>query len=350
MKLNSTTIFILIASASILTACSNDEEKKEEKSHEFVTLQDAERKTFVHKIMAQGNVETEQDVLLSAELGGVITAVDVHEGQKVSKGQVIAQIDASVLASNLAELQTQLEHASYMLNKQKELNDRGVGSEMELESAKTQVEALQASIKSLSTQKGKATITAPFSGVIDQVFAKKGQMTGPGTPIARLVNNDAIDIVASISEKHYANIKIGTDIIVSFPNYSDTTIKLKVDHIGNYIEPTNRTFRIISRVEENDYFLPNMLAEVSITDMMVDSALVIPATAILRDQENNDFVYVATEQDSAYKVKKTIVNVIQRYKGDAYIENQDKIKAGTKLVVGGARGIYEGALVKELSK
>lgn len=347
-------LFLFLSSSLLITtqSCETAEEEVEVAQRPKVNLVKSKRDKFIHKIKVQGNVETDQDVMLSAEMGGLIISVDVKEGQKVSKGQVIAQVDASVLSSNLQELQTQLDYAEYMLKKQEELNKRGVGSEIDLESAKSQVEALKASIQSLSTQRGKATIIAPFTGIIDQVFAKKGQMAGPATPIARLVNNSTIDVVATISEKHFAHVHVGTPIEVTFPNYSDTVIHLKVTSVGNYIDPTNRTFRIKSTINNNTYFLPNMLAEISISDVEVEDGLVIPSQSVLKDQNNEDFVFTAvpytdsTSDDGLFQAKRVNIEVIQRYEGECLIKENAKLKEGEWIVVEGARGIANHEIVR----
>jgi RND family efflux transporter MFP subunit len=343
------TLFILPITL-LLSACGAEEktsEETEETQIALVNIEKVELQSFVHEIRVQGNVETDQDILLSSEMGGLITNVNMKEGQKVSKGQVIASVDASVLSSNMLELNTQLEYAEYMLEKQLELNKRGVGSKFDLEAAQSQVNALKASQNSLSTQQGKATIRAPFSGVVDQVFARQGQMAGPASPIVRLVNNKTVDIVATISEKHLANIEVGTPIQVSFPNYKDTLIDLKVTNVGNYIEPTNRTFRIMSTIKNNKLFLPNMLAEIRITDLAVDNGLVISSKSILKDQDNKDFVYVAKKtEDGLYKVSKVNIVVIAKFEGKALIEQSKNIKPGLMIVVEGAKGITVGDIVR----
>lgn len=346
--------FILAASGTLLLAsCAGETEAtdaKEEVLDQLVVLADVEQKAYTHEIRVQGNVETDQDVTLSAEMGGLITSINVKEGQMVSKGSIIAQVDASVLSSNAQELQTKLEYAKYMLGKQEELQKRGVGSEFDLEAAKSQVNSLNASLRSLNTQRGKAVIRAPFTGVIDQVYAHQGQMAGPSSPIVRLVNNAKIDIVATISEKHFARVKIGTPIRVSFPNYTDTSIALNISNVGNYIEPTNRTFRIMASIPNNKLFLPNMLAEVSITDMNVADGTVIPSRSILKDQNNKDFVYMASSTKAAgkelFKVKKVFVTIISSYEGQTLIEANKDVKKGGQIVVDGARGIADGDNVR----
>ena len=343
----------LLILPGLFTLQSCGEQATEEKDVVYkplVEIEQADIKDFTHQIRVQGNVETDKDVTLSAEMGGLITSIGVKEGDKVRKGDIIAQVDASVLSSNMNELKTQLEYAEYMLDKQQKLVDKGVGSEFDLETAKNQVNSLKASMRSLSTQQGKATIRAPFAGIVDQVFARKGQMAGPSAPLVRLVNNDKVDIIASISEKHFSKVRIGTIMNVSFPNYADTTITLKVNHVGNYIEPTNRTFRIKASIDDNNYFLPNMLAEVSITDLNVKDDLVIPSKSILKDQDNNDYVFVAKKHKKEgdkqlYQVSKVIVNIIERFEGEALIK-QNGIEKGTAVVVKGARGVTDNEIVR----
>lgn len=346
-------IYVMLAGAVFtVPACAPAEETEKEESKQDskpkVEVAEVMETSFEHRIRVQGNVETDEDVLLTAEMGGLITSVKVKEGQKVSKGTVIATVDASVLASNMQELKTQLDYAKYMLEKQEELSKRGVGSEFDLETAKNQVKALENQMASLSTQQGKATIRAPFSGTIDQVYAVKGQMAGPSAPVVRLVNNKEIDVVATISEKHFKSISEGTEMEVRFPNYSDTILMMKVDNVGNYIEPTNRTFRIKSTLKNNDYFLPNMLAEINITDLYVENGIVIPAAAILIDQESNDYVYIVSKNKEGADVSKKVnVEVVERYEGRALIK-KGSIEPGQTVVVKGARGIGDGTEIRTI--
>lgn len=356
MKRQNFTPLILCATLLVgLGSCGEKTEPEDETLvalKPLVTVEQVQKKDFKHQISIQGDVETEQDITLTAEMGGLITTINVKEGQKVTKGQVIAQVDASVLSSNLNELQTQLQFAEYMLKKQEELKSRGVGSEFELETAKNQVNSLKASMKSLNTQRGKSTIKAPFSGVIDQVFARKGQMTGPASPIARLVNNSQIDIVAGVSEKHFSKIKEGTPVEISFPNYSDTVVKLFITNVGNYIEPANRTFRVMTSIDNNTFFLPNMLAEMKITDLKVKEGIVVPSMCVLKDQDNNDYVYVAKVHstdsktgEKLYTATKVIVKVVERYEGEALLKS-GAIDEKDMIVVEGAKGIANKDIVR----
>jgi len=344
-----TIIIILISvllSANSCTTKTSEEDKNEQIIYPLVNLETVTRQDFKHEIVVQGNIETDKDVLLTAEMGGLLTAILVKDGQHINKGQVIATIDAAVLSSNVAELESQLEYAQYMLSKQEELNERGVGSEFDLKAAKNQVNALKSKMNSLNTQKGKASIRAPFSGIVDNVFARKGQMASPQSPLIRLVNNKSVDIVATLSEKHIANIKVGTPIKVSFPNYMDTSINLAVTNVGNYIEPVNRTFRIMSAINNNSFLIPNMLAEVSIVDFQRKDAIVISSKSIFKDQDNMDYVFVAKKSGENYVVEKVNVIVLNKFHGTSLIKEDNAINAMDLVVTEGARGIAVGDTVR----
>lgn len=368
-------IFGTLILATLLTACSEDSKLSQLKTKKnklraeltevqdqitaleagltegvipLVTLADVQTKTFVHKITVQGNVETDEDVLLNAEMGGTIMQVLVKEGQRVSQGQVLVTLDASILSSNMQELETQLQYAQYMLEKQEELKKRGVGSEFDYKTAKNQVDGLKSKMKSLGTQRGKSTIKAPFSGVIDKIYAKNGQLAGSQAPLMRLVNNKEVNFTADISEKHLRNIEVGTPLTIRFPNFKDTAVNTSITSVGNYIDPTNRTFRVLSNLKNNKIFLPNMLAELEITDITAPNATVVPSKAVLKAQDNSDYVFVAKKDAKGnYTLSKVAVKVIEKFNGEAMIELvSGSLKAGEKVVVDGARGITEKDIVR----
>ena len=313
----------------------------------LVSLAKLSEKKFIHKIKVQGNIETDQDAVLNAEFGGLVSKIHVEEGDRVQAGQTLVSLDAEMMSASIKELQTQLDYAKYLLEKQEALKERGVGSEFDLKGAQNQVNSLKSKLASLELQRSKATITAPFSGVIDQIFAKEGQMASPQSMVLRIVNTSEMTVSADISEKHMKNIKVGSMIEVSFPNYKDTTLSLKVASVSKYINPTNRTFRITAKLNNNNVFVPNMLAEINLTDTDVEQALVIPSISILKDYNNNDYVFIASRlKNNEYALKKVFVNELEKYNGESMVEFKDKVNIGSQVVVDGIKGITEADIVR----
>jgi multidrug efflux pump subunit AcrA (membrane-fusion protein) len=161
------------------------------------------------------------------------------------------------------------------------------------------------------------------------------------SPLMRIVNNDEVRISANISEHYYTKIKEGTPAKAFIPTLNDT-LDLTITSIGNYIHPTNRTFRIQANVKDNKLLLPNMLAELHVTDLKIDTAVIVPAEAILKSQENEDYVFVLKAKDNAFDVEKIIVKVISKHNGQAAIEPiTRKLSEGEQVVIEGGRGITD---------
>lgn len=316
----------------------------------IVTSTVIEKRDFQHKIELQGEVETDQNILINSEAAGVIRSIRVKEGRRVSKGQTLITIDAEILQNSIEEVETGLEMANYMYEKQLSLNEQGLGTEIELEQAKNQKKSLESSLKTLQSQKGKAIVRAPFSGVIDEIFTHVGEMASPQAPLIRLVNNKNVKIVASVSENYLGHVKIGTPVDIHFPNQPDKVITSNVSYLGNFIDPVNRTFRIHVKMDNNSTFLPNQLAKIKITDLNLDSALVVNTQAILQDTENNNYVYKMTAEDgqSMFKLKKVYVTIIKSYQNESAITavTEGELTANTRLVLAGGKGVTESDIVK----
>ncbi|RYM32346.1 efflux RND transporter periplasmic adaptor subunit [Brumimicrobium glaciale] len=312
----------------------------------FVESMAAEVGVFKHKITVQGDIETDKQAMIVAEASGLIKSILVKEGQKVSKGQVLARIDTEILASNIKELQTQLDFAEYNLEKQNQLVSRGVGTEFELKSAKNQVAGLRSQLNTVQTQSAKTIVRAPYSGVVDEIVTHEGEMATAQSPILRLVNNQEMRVTGNISEHYFRTVKEGTNVEVFVPTLKDTFL-LQISSVGNYINPTNRTFRVKADIKDNNMLLPNMLAEMHITDLVLDSAIIVPSVALLKTQQNESYIFVLKKDGDNYKASQVMVDLISQYQGKAAVSVLSKeIKAGDLIVSAGGRGISDGDVVR----
>jgi len=314
----------------------------------LVRSNDARVGGYIHQVIVQGEVTSDKTVMINAEANGMLESISVREGETVRKGQILARIDTDILSSNIAEVKTRLEFAEYNYEKQKELFDRGVGTEFELEQASNQLSTLKSQLSTLQTQRSKAVVRAPFSGIVDDIMMNAGEMTNMQSPLMRLVNNKVVEVSADISEHYYTKIKKGTKAKAYFPTLDDT-LDLTISSVGNYIHPTNRTFRVKALVEDNELLLPNMLAEMLITDLTLDSALVVPAKGLLKSQKNEDYIFALYKEGENWKAKEILVKVISRHEGEAAIQTiNDDLKDGTMVVTDGGRGITDGDIVRIL--
>lgn len=265
---------------------------------------------FKNPFQVQGLVESDQNVLISPEVPGNLVKVFVKEGQKVSKGQIIASIDGSVASSQIGELENALSLAKINFEKQDKLWKQNIGSEMQYLTAKNQYENLQKSIGTAKSQLGKYTLRSPINGTVDEVMANAGELVGGMTsgPVARIVNLSDVKIKANVSERYLSQIKVGQTVKVKYPSLG-VEFEEKVSAIGNVIDVNNRTFAVYVKPTKNASVLkPNLLALITAYDFVESDVISIP-TKLVRNDGKNDFVYAIKEQGDKRIVEKRIIEI-----------------------------------------
>lgn len=296
---------------------------------------------FTHRFSVQGNVETDRNALLTAEFGGRIEDVLVREGEQVTEGQALVKVDTDVIERSMAELNTQLELAMVVFERQQRLWDQKIGSEIEYLQAKTQLESLQRSMETLNEQKDMAVIRAPFAGVVDRCLAKTGEFAAPGAPLVRIVNLSDMKVRAMVSDHYAGRINKGmpATVIVSGVDTIETT----VGRVGQFINPANRTLEITLPLPEGTSFLPNMFASVWLEDLNLDSALVLPSSLIQQDINGDDFVFVAAGNGSDRTVEKHVLEMGMGSGNVMLVESG--LEFGQNVISKGATRVVAGQLV-----
>lgn len=299
-----------------------------------VTSLKAEVKDFNHFIEVQGTVKADQTIELHAEMGGTVTALLVKEGDAVSKGQILATLDSEVIDNSVLQLETQLALATTTFERQARLWEQNIGSEIQYLQAKAQKEGLENSMKSLKAQARKMKIIAPFSGIIDQVFAKTGELTSSQMPFLRLVNLSAVYVESEVTETYLKAIKKGTEVLLNFRSIG-TSVKASISQVGNFINPNNRSFKTRIDLENpNNELKANLLADIKINDFKA-TGIVIPSRLVQKDSNDKAFVYTIEPNGSSHKVVKTYITETMNYNNLSFIS--EGLLSTSVLVDKGAR-------------
>ncbi|WP_349352417.1 MULTISPECIES: efflux RND transporter periplasmic adaptor subunit [unclassified Flagellimonas] len=312
----------------------------------LVSALTVEPQQFQHYLELQGDVMTDQNVLVYPEMAGTLYRVYVKEGQRVSKGQLLASIDDGGLSSQLAQLRTQAELAKTTFERQKRLWEQNIGSEIQYLQAKTQYEAQQSAVKQLESQVGKSSIRAPFSGIVDDIIKDQGTVVspGPGSEIFRIVNLSDMYIDVEVPESHLPNVTVGKEAEVYFPVLGES-ITTKVRQTGNFINPSNRSFSAeIPVPNKTGNVKPNLTAKVKINDYTNENAILIPQSVVSENAEGEQYVYLIAEENGEVMAKKSIITP-GRTQGD-YLEVLEGISSGSQVIVEGARRVRDGQKVQ----
>jgi len=317
------------------------------KRNPLVTTITLENKEFIHYLELQGDVQTKQNLLIYPEMPGTLKQVFVKEGQKVSKGDILAKIDDGGIAQQVAQLEVTTELAKTTYERQKRLWDQKIGSEIQFLQAKTNYEAQKNSLAQLKKQLEKSSITAPFDGVIDDVIKEQGTVVapGPGSEVFRIINLDNMYLEADIPETYVGSITKGKDVKVEFPVLGKM-VDTKIRQTGNFINPANRTFKAEISVPNKDRSIkPNLTAKLKINDYTNLDAILIPQSIISENAEGEQYVYVVTELNGKIGIANQVVVKTGKTQGDV-IEILEGVKPGDQLIKEGARSVKDGQKVE----
>jgi len=138
--------------------------------------------TFNHYIEVQGRIDGDENVIATSKAPGVITKLYVKEGDVVRKGQLLAEMDAGYLYPTLEEIKLQLDFANDLFNKQKELWDQKIGSEVQYLSAKNNKESLENRIKTLNEQIDMYKIFSPGNGTVEEAAERRAGVEAKPKP------------------------------------------------------------------------------------------------------------------------------------------------------------------------
>lgn len=307
-----------------------------------VAVLELQPQKFNHYVKTQGHVEAEDNILVSAKTMGVITQVFVKEGQAVSKGQILAQIDNSVILKNIEGMKAQLELATSVYKRQQNLWDQKIGTEVQLLQAKTNMESLQKQVAALQEQNDMMKIKSPINGTVDALNVKVGENVTPGqTVAARVVNTSDLKLVAGISEAFVTNVKTGNKVEVTIPELNKTYFAT-VTFVGKTIDLLSRTFAVEIKLPSDARLRPNMSAVVKVIYHTEPTAIVVPVN-IVQNVNDQKIVYIAEADGKNLVARKKVVDVVGVFGDGAEVKG---LRAGDRVVTVGYQSLSDGEFIK----
>ena len=313
----------------------------------LVSKYEIKEQVFTSYIEAQANLKTRKNILILPEFQGTLEKIYVDEGQNVSKGKLLAEINDSGLKDQLDQLIIQRDFAKENYERIQRLWENNIGSEIQFLKSKSDFESIQKGVDQMRDMLSKTKIYAPFAGVIDEIIANQGSNLIPGvTNILRLVNLDDVYAEAFVSEKYISSISNGTEALVKIP-LLNKEIQSKITQTGNFIDPNNRTFRIEIPVDNSDRRIKqNLDAKILINTYKKDNAVVVPLRIIREDAEGKNYIYVMDEdkKDGVYITRKAVIKIGNKSNTDA--EVIEGLNFGEIIVLEGANLVEDLQRVK----
>ncbi len=307
-----------------------------------VNVTELRPRPFDHYVQTQATILAVDNILMSAKSPGVVTQVFTREGDAVNKGQILAQVDNTLILRGIDELNANLELAKTVFERQKNLWDQKIGTEVQFLQAKNNKESLERRVASLQEQNEMTRIKAPITGTIDAVNIKVGENAAPGAPVFRIINTSDLKASAKVSEAYVTTIHKGDKAVVSFPDI-DKSIFSEVTFIGRNIDALTRSFPLEVKLPSSGDLRPNMTSILKIIFHTEKAALCVPIN-VVQDINGEKVVYVAESDGANLVARRKAVKVVGVYDNLAQIKSG--LKSGDKIITVGYQGLNDGELIK----
>lgn len=336
-------LLLIFSIAAIAVACSeeqngnsNNDDRVRQVPVETVTIEMDEFNDFIR---LTGTVEAIEDAVISAETSGRILSI-VNRGEQVERGGVIAQLDDRLTRAQYSAAKTNYELAEDTFNRLKSLYADSIISTQDFNSARAQRDQAKAQLEQAEKQLEDVHISAPFDGRVEERMIRSGELINPGQPVVRLVNTNRVRVKAGIPERYSGDIREGSEVRVRFMALDDETRESRISYAGNVIDPDNRTFTIEVELRNPDSRIkPDMVADLQVQRELLSGVIIIPRTAVIRDEEGTS-VFVVSEENGRKTAR--LVSVSTGSASGAIIQITDGLNEGDEVVVNGMRNLSAG--------
>jgi len=300
---------------------------------------------FEHYIDLQGHVDADNIYYVTPRGGPAqVKAIYIKKGDMVKRGQLLVKLDDAVQLRQLQQLKTQLTYAQDIYNRQKNLWDQGIGTEVQLKNAENSVNSLKDQINTATTAWDMSNVRSDVTGYVEQLNLKMGEtfigMIG-STPQIMIVNNSALKVVTEVPENYLDKIKKGTPVAIKLPD-ANVEFNSVISLMNQTIGLNSRSVVTEAKIPYNANVHINQVAQVRIKDYANPRALVVPLT-VLQTDENGKYVYVVEMENGKKIARKKSIQVGEIYGNN--IEVKGGLKPGDQIITEGFQSLYEGQVV-----
>lgn len=313
----------------------------------LIQVEALKKQDFNHYIEVQGTIDAEENTIALNQQPGIVTAIYVKVGDRVSKGQILGTTQTTAaLEDQVKSTETQVELARTAFEKQARLWDQKIGSEIQYLQAKTQKEVAESGLAAVKKQLEMTKIIAPIGGVVDAVNLRVGDMAAPSQlmPGIRIINEQSLKVKAKLADSDFGKISKGDKVTVVFPDINKS-IQSTVAYVSQTIDPRSRTYQVdVELPKGGQGYAANLIAKLKINDANLKNVLLVP-TNVVQKSEDGKYVLVAMDENGVKIARKKMVETGADYDGTTVItkglnEGDQVITFGYSEVVDGQRIEY----------
>lgn len=327
----------------------------------LVSVAPVAAQNFEHYIDLQGKVDADNISYISPRgMAGQVKAIYIKEGQSIKKGQLVLRLDDAIVQQQIVAarkgmegIKTQLGFAKNIYQRQKNLWDQGIGTEVQLITAKTNVESLEnqlaaaeENVKVANEQLKTTNVYSDVSGVVEKINIRIGEtfmgvMQGVGAQIS-VVNKSSLKVVTGVPENYLSRIVRGMPVVIDIPD-AGRKLNSSISLISQSIDPLQRSFVAEARIPSDASLKPNQIAIMKIRDYNAPNAVVVPVNVVQTDEKGKYVFVMVKSSNGRLTAAKRTISIGETY--GELVEVKSGLTAGEQLITAGYQSLYEGQLI-----
>lgn len=305
-----------------------------------VEIQTVRPRTFRDVVQVTGSVEALRDAIISAEVGGRVESI-ARLGERLDAGDPVAGVNDRLLQASLEAARAQYRLAEETFQRQEALYRDSIISAAEYDNAIAQRDQASAQLDQAKERLANARPESPFGGRVEARYVETGEYVGPGQRLVRVVDTREVKVVAGVPERYITDIREGAEVDMRFRADRDSLIQGTVSFAGRTVDPNSRTYPVEIELANPDEFLaPEMIADLFITRTVLENVLVVPQSAIVRDEDDRPNIFLVDRSESPPIAEQRVVTLGPSSNGLTVVETG--ISAGNEILVGGQSQVTDG--------
>lgn len=342
--MNKLTLILIVLLLGLATACSQEEEKVTENRVRTVNVvtEKLQPKAFNRYLRLVGTVESQNDVMISAEVSGRIERYYAEKGSLVPKGEAILKIDDTKLLQEKSRLEAQTEQAREQYERLlRVFKQDSIGSEIDVINARSAYRQSKSALESIKVDLDNTTVKAPFDAILEERFLEEGEMASPGAALVRLIGTNNLKVTAGVPARYADVVNEGDNVKLWFDTQESDTLTADIIYVASSVDPQNRTFKIeVDLPREAQKYKVDMVTNLRLTTLYEDNVIVVSEEFVYK--KDDQFVaYVKSQNNEGELIaEKRVLQLGPSYESDVII--REGLQVGDELITTGSAFLNEG--------
>jgi len=304
-----------------------------------VMVTEVAARSYVDRFTALGSARANESIDVTSRINSVVTAIRFEEGQRVSAGDMLVELDNAEIRAQRTMAEASLKQKRSQFKRSQTLGQTRVVSDAELEELEAGVLMAEADLRGAQARLNNSYIRAPFAGTVGLRRISLGDLVGPESLITTLDDTDTIKLEFTIPETFLSSLEIGMRIEAQSSIYRDRRFVGLITSIDTRIDPVTRSLTVIAGLPNDDNLIrPGMFMTVNV-EKERQNVLLIPEEALV-PRQGRQFVFVIEDGKAVEK------QVELGIRAPGLAEIRSGLTAGETVITEGTQKVRNGATVK----